>query len=685
MTYHSEIKTIFGLAAQVREHANVHLGNKGLAGCQHTFLEIAGNASDEALSGLCDLIQFYKFSDGSVGVRDNGSGVPLGWSDTLVNEDGTHGDWYWNRLFNMMYTSGKYDDDSMNSQLLAITDWDNFNPSDYPYLYTVGTHGVGATVTQFTSAWFEVTSYTGAEALQMRFEKGHPVGELKTTPSTEPRGTFVRWLPDSEVFTDTNITLSWIQDQALMSSIISGVTYEVIDPEGTVTRYEGSTPEEYFSSKTDGYSYRKAFHHDTDTYKGKPRALLCESEILVGSRFGEDRFWNNMVLVRAGVHGRAVNSVVASFFKTYFTSKGIKVLPEDYYNALTVYVFTKANHVDYQGQTKNELNSPYVGDAVEGNLTALLNNALAHQESWLMQALNLVESRALDRQRRKLSDADLKAVKSIMKPSKIVAGFTPSINYTKRRGDSELFIAEGESAASSVLQARNSQTQSVFALRGKPLNTYKATLRDAINNREISALAQIIGCGIESGDERTFDINKIRFSKIILASDADVDGFHIRNLLFLLFWRYFPELLYSGRVFIAETPRYAIKLTNGQMVFYRDDESFQDGCKTYTGQIAGTQRYKGLGEVDHTVLAETTIAPATRNLVQLIISPEDTEVIRTLEMMYGKDTLPRKEVILNQLNDAGYEGYTHFLNTLFQLEKAQLATLPPSSLEVLKV
>lgn len=666
-------------ADQVRNHPNIYLGSSGLSGCSHTVIEILANSNDEAADGYGDTIELSYTTEGTISVRDYGRGVPLDWNPDYLNAEGERaGAWMWDILFNTMYSSGKYEDSSVNEELLAISDWSKFDPSDYTYLFSVGTHGVGAKVTQFTSSFFEVTSFTGAEALTMRFEKGKPVyTELQRVPSSEPKGTLITWKPDDEVFTDTKIPVGFFRDLCKSFSFLSGITYVFTPPTGEVETYQGTTIEEYFrkSLGSDNFLSNHTLHHEVETLRGKPTALIADITVLVAPYFGQDRYFNNSVKLSGGVHADAVNTALSKFFARYI--QGIKVIPEDYISSFTLWVSTLCNQVDYRGQTKDSLENEYVYRGVFNNVTEVLDSAYAHQEPWLLKVLKSVETRAKERLSRKASQAEVRDIKRILKDTSRPSNFVSCSLYGKPRSADqvELFIPEGESATTSLILSRDASTQCMLPQKGKELNVYKSPAKRALENEYIRSLTQVLGTGIYTGDSSTFDIRKLKVGKIILASDADVDGWHIRNLNFLIFWKFFPELLFGGYIYIAETPRYSITYSDGTMEYFRDDTSFHAAMSEPKLPIKGTQRYKGLGEVNPEVLSTTTVNPATRNLVQIKVSPDDAYLPQALEILFGQDTEPRKGFIIDMTNPDGYEGFVESYKELQRKEKIAIDSL----------
>lgn len=686
MSSQQKLRTLFG-PAQVREQPNVMLGSTGLPGAQQCFLEIVANSLDEASSGYGDVIEVDVAEDGTVSIRDFGRGVPMDWDDTIENEDGSFGAWAWDRVFNTLYSSGKYDDSELNQELLNISDWGKFDASRYPYLYSVGTHGVGATATQFASAEFQATSYSGTEALTVSFREGFPVGgvdeALVRSASNEPRGTLVSYRPDPTVFTDVNVPVSWYRSLCEGFALISGVTFKFSSPDSQEV-FEGSDLKTYCDTNFPNNDGSHTFHHTVGYHKNQDWVLLCdvESYIIPTAEFQHDnRYYNNLLAVRGGVHDEAFYQAIGEFFQGYLSQRGIKPVPDDYAMALSSVIATKSNVVDYRGQTKDSLDNRHVYEAILDTLRTQLDALYANRVDWFMAVLDEVVKRASDRVNRVASVKEIREVKKATRSNELPSNFVSCLEYQAGRYHNvEIFLAEGESALGSICLGRDGNTQAILPLRGKGLNVYKASISKALANKEIMNILQVLGCGMETGDSSTFNINKLRCDKVIFASDADVDGFHIRNLLFLVFYKFFPQLLIEGKVFIAETPRYGI-VRNGYTEYCRDNEALEASLKD-NSNYSQIKRFKGLGEVDPAVLSETTLHPDTRNLIPLTINEDDMELVRALEVMYGQDTDARKRLLLDMIN-ADKGGSDRFAQRLRDFTQKETNARTDAELEVI--
>lgn len=669
---------------QVRSFPNVYLGSREISGVIQAWVEIMGNALDEATSGFGDRCIATVHEDNSYSIRDYGRGVPLGWNPEFVNSDGSKGQWGWWIVYNQLYSSGKYT--SNQDVLLKVTDWAKFDWRSIPYLFTVGMHGVGATAVQYTSEYFLVESYDGKQKSSMRFEVGQPVWEeLKVEPSDEPSGTLVRFKSDDLVFTDTVIPPHRIESMVKSMSMTSGVTMEFIDEaRGIHNVYPGSNVQEYIAAKTDSYSYEETFSHYRvkgnfifDQKKYTEKVQICVARVAIAERFEDDRFINNQIPVStySGVHYVATNDAIAEFFHSTLKGMGIAAKPEDYSNAFTVIVDTLVNDKGYRGQTKDSLDDEYILKSIYENLKKQLAKAYRLKESWVMSAVAKARKAATDRLSRTASTQDRKAVRDVVNRKLLPEKFTSCTNYeTGKYEDVELILTEGESAKTAASSARDATTQALYSLRGKMLNPFDITVKDAMSNTEISDIVNICGIGIAQNPD-DYDFSRRKVGKILIASDADDDGYHIRNLAFVILYMFMPDYLYEGRVYIAETPRHGVKLKNGEEVYCRTDEELQ--VLLDSGQVKphGVTRYKGLGQVNPDVLYKTTLNPSTRQLTRVMVSPEDVEVYRNLSMMYGKDAESRKSLVLDQVNPDGYDGYKARKQELVAAQSRRIAKI----------
>lgn len=676
-----EFKGKYG-ANQARSFPNIYLGSKSINGVIQAFVEIFGNSLDEATSGFGDRIYVSINEDNSYTIRDYGRGVPLGWNPDFLNEDGTRGQWNWHVVYNQLYSSGKY---GSNQELLHRVDaanmWDRFDWKKVPYLFTVGMHGVGATAVQQTSEYFEVTSYYDGQAHSMRFEAGYPVWEeLRVVPSPAPSGTEVTFLPDPLVFEETVIPPHRIDTMLKSTAITSGVTMIFENkPKGTREEYAGSSVDAYMAEHNSGdYSYRETFFKKKisgtfiiDDQRLDSKIQVCVARVAISPYFDTDRYVNNQIPVSSysGSHSSAVMDVVSDFFKRELSKRGIKVKPEDFGTSFTVFVDTLSNDKGYHGQTKDQMDNAYIYEAIAENLDAQLRAAVSSGAPWMKKILDRVYLAAQSRMSRASTKEEREAVRRVVNRKALPKKFTSCSAYERGHSEEvELWLVEGESAKVSVLDARLAESQALYSLRGKMLNPFNITVKEAMKNQEISDIVNIVGVGIAQNPE-DYDYRRRKVGKIVIASDADDDGYHIRNLAFLVIHQFMPDFLYEGKVFIAETPKYGVPAPNGEIVTAVDDVEYEELRKSRPElDYSRVERYKGLGQVDAEVLHRSVMNPATRNLTRVQVNPDDVEVYNSIRMMYGEDTEVRKSLVLDQFNPEGYAG---FLAMREDLQKAQ--------------
>jgi DNA gyrase, B subunit len=629
---------------RIRTRPESMLGSNGLDGAKHTVIEILGNATDEHLSGYGDKLDITLFEDGSIGIRDYGRGVPMGWNEK-------YNKWNYYLIYEELYAGSKYDD---NQEVLrSITDWSNFDFRDYPYLITVGLNGVGAAATQGTSEFCRVESYRDGVMTAMDYETGrHCYEEPIVEATNEPNGTFVRWKPDGRpkplgVFSDVKIPERWFRDLAYNQSFIGGfdVTY---NNQGNIIQFPKKTLLEALKEElgSDSCAYGKHFAHAVEDGE----ICVCEVEVAIGEKGQGTRFFHNKVAIRGGVHADALNTAEWQFFKDRGAERGVKIKTVDYAGSLSVLVSSLSNKVSYRGQTKDSLDNRYVFDCVEASITELLENEWAKGTPWLVEIVESVIEAAENRLAVDEMSKQLKSIAKAVKSQKASDKFKSCKTYGVDPARTEYFIVEGDSAGNAVKNGRDPVFQCLQKLKGKSLNLYKASIEKMLKNKEIADIVASIGCGIELNIEgyKTFDINSLKVGKIIFETDADIDGKHIRMLLFLIFWKLMPQLLYDGYVYIGETPLYIVNKVDGTSLFCYTEEELRDLQESDVA-IQNITRFKGLGEMNSEDLWNTTLNPETRKLTQIKISPNDLEIDSVLEILFGKSTDLRKKEILGTL------------------------------------
>lgn len=637
-------------ADRIRLAPAAMLGSNGLAGAKHTVHEIVGNMTDEKLSGYGDKADIYLYEDGSIAVRDYGRGVPLGWNSVEQN-------WNYFLIYEELFAGGKYEkNQDILKKIDAENSWGTFKIEDYPYLISIGLNGLGAAATQFSSEFFEVISFRDGKASKMKYEKGYHIwDELEITDTDEPNGTFIRWKPDIEVFTDVNIPAKWLEKLCLSLSYVAGfdVTFH---NKGIEKTFSASNIYDVMKDDTGHCIKVKNFTHTIDEVND---ICICDATVAIGPHGRGTEFYHNMVEVTGGSHSGAVNTALYMFFGDVGRDNGIRLKDSDYAGKFSFILSTLANKLSPKGQTKDSIDDGYVATClIEGMLDAL-REEYAKGTPWFMEVIEEVIQTAQNRMALAEMSKSLKEIEKTTKSVKLSDKFISCPAYDKHQyAGLECFIVEGDSAGGRAITARDSKYQCILQIRGKSLNLYKASIDKLIANREIQDFIAACGCGVELGIDgyKSFDIDKLRFEKIIIMADADVDGKHINMLEFLKVFKLCPELLYQGYVYIAVTPLYCITTRDDQLI-YCVDQAELDRKRAEIGEenIVAVDRFKGHGETTAEGLWNTSMNPETRTLKQIKIDRNDTDIYETLEVLFGKSTELRKRAILGEILGTDYD------------------------------
>lgn len=670
-------------ADRVRARPSSVIGSGNIDGAKHCFIEIAGNSLDEksaGFSGEFNELWIYYFKDNSVAIRDFGRGVPMGWNDKENH-------WNWHLIYDELYMGGKMSKYQKELAKLTDADWANFKSSDYPYLFAVGLNGIGGAATQYTSEFFEVKSYRDGVCTSKRFEHGIPiingkplnlfttiltVDQLKKLPveqekTSEPNGTYVHWKPDSIVFSGENdITDTFIRDFCKTISATANITCKFFNEKtGQTEVFESKTIRQYMEEsipEVQGIIATDTFMHtmlSQSMYEGDDQIMspiaVCELEVVIGFRkdipsYLARKCFHNSVATKTGCQYEAVKSAVGNFVRSQCGAN--KIIDADFESDIAIYVATKANITDNKSQTKDGINDLYIKSFIQQTIDTLLKveHAKGNQDlkNLVSLALKRSQARAMVAEAQQLNTA-IKKIAKVKAPEK----FIPCQNYLdKISQESEIWITEGDSAGGAVKNARNRITQAIFQIRGKGLNPLKATLQRILDNKEIQGLFSVLGCGMDLGNAKmanNFDISKLRFEKIVIATDADEDGYQIRVLVFVTLYKLAPRLITEGHVYVAETPRFMINLKDGTRVFAKNDVERDELKKQYSGKIASISRFKGLGEVPADILEETTVQGAGRNLVPIDCDMNNMDNHRFINALFGKDEGGERKAILSQL------------------------------------
>lgn len=656
--YNNESIDLLEGATRLRTRPESMLGSNGLAGAQHTVYEIIGNATDEKLAGYGDSLDVYRYSDGSIAVRDYGRGVPLGLN-TKYNK------WNYYLIYEELFAGGKYND---NQEVLRKIDeedsWDTFRLEDYPYLITIGLNGLGAAATQCTSEYCIVESYRADGAYRMEYEKGtHILDELKVLDNDKPHGTFVHWKPDARVFKDTNITANWLSKLCFTQSYLSGFDVRFYN-DGELTEYKKSSLLEVMQESVGKCFSTTSFTHTKDS---DGDICICQSEIVIGADGRTNEFFHNRVGVSGGVHSSSYSYAMSQFFSDVGRERGIKFRDSDYSGKFSVIISTLANKQSLHGQTKDSVDDPYIYDNLYSAIYKLLKQEYDKGTDWFMNIISKAESDARNRIAVAEMAKSLKDIERSTKKHKVSKKFSSCKSY--EAGDvakTEFFIVEGDSAGGKVDTSRDPSFQCFLAIRGKSLNVYKATIDKLLNNAEIKDMIGVLGCGVDLGIDgyQSFDISKLKVGKIVFLADADVDGKHITVLLFLIMLKLCPELLYQGYVYVAETPLYVILTRSNKQVYCMSYEEALQVKEELGAEYVKMDRFKGLGEADAKDLWDTTLNPETRRMRQIKIDRNDLEMYDVLEVLFGKSTDRRKRAILGNMLDVSFDDLMEEIDTV---------------------
>ena len=628
-TYKAEdIKILEGLDA-VRMRPGMYIGTTSVKGLHHILWEIVDNAVDEAANGFADKISIKLYKDGSASVEDNGRGIPT----DIHSKAGVSGVQV---VFTQLHAGGKFGDDNYN--------------------YSGGLHGVGASVTNALSEWLKVEVYNKT-IHQMEFhsyldeetgkiKSGVPKAPLKDTKvKTSKRGTFVRFMPDKRVFE----TIDFVPETILkrlkeIAFLNKNLTIEFYDEHTEFSRtyhYDGGLVD-FVKYLNEG----KSVLYDTPLYYLQEKdGIRVEVAIQHTNNYVDSLFSyvNNIPTGEGGMHETGFRSGLTRSLNDYARERNLlkekedNLLGDDFKEGLTAIVSVKMQNVQFEGQTKTKLGNPEARPAVEYVTVNELNELMRNKK--LAKTFDIIINKALSAAKVRLA---AKKAKEIARASKSIesqnlvgklaacSGRKPELN--------ELFIVEGDSAGGSAKQARVRQYQAILPLRGKPLNVEKKKLEQIIQNEEIRTIISALGTGIGAD----FDIEDLKYHKVIILSDADVDGSHIRAILLTFFFRYMRELINEGHVYIGMPPLYKVSKGNVEEYAYDDNELQQKIEKVGRGYTV--QRYKGLGEMDAGQLWETTMNPETRSMVQVTIE-DAAEAERLITVLMGDEVGERKKYI----------------------------------------
>ncbi len=625
------ITVLEGLEA-VRMRPGMYIGSVSRKGLNHLIYEIVDNAVDEHLAGFCDHIDVILEKDGSCTVEDNGRGIPVDLHKSGIPAARV--------VFTTLHAGGKFDDSV--------------------YKTSGGLHGVGSSVVNALSTYMDVEISREGSIFHDHYEKGMPTldlenGMLPILGKSRRSGTKINFLPDPSIFDRTDFNedevMSRMHETAYLNPKLS-IHFED-------RRKEELLVEDYH--EPDGIiGFVKELNknaevlHDVIYYSGDAEGIHVDAAFQYTNDFHENilGFCNNIYNAEGGTHLTGFKTVFTSVINSY--AREIGVLKEkdanftgsDIRNGMTAVISIKHPDPRFEGQTKTKLDNQDATKAVSKVTGDEIQLYFDKHLETLKKVIECAEKAA------KIRKTEEKAKTNLLTKQKFSFDSNGKLANCESRDASkcEIFIVEGDSAGGSAKMARNRLYQAILPIRGKILNVEKASIDRVLANAEIKTMINAFGCGFSEGYGNDFDITKLRYDKIIIMADADVDGAHISTLLLTLFYRFMPELIYEGHVYIAMPPLYKTQPAKGKEEYLYDDRALEKYRKTHTGKFT-LQRYKGLGEMSADQLWETTLDPARRKLKKVEI--EDARMASDVtSLLMGNDVPPRKEFIYKHANDA---------------------------------
>ncbi len=631
-TYDADsIAVLEGLEA-VRKRPGMYIGSVSTKGLNHLVYEIVDNAVDEHLAGYCDLIEVYLEKDGSATVIDNGRGVPVGMHQKGIPAARV--------VYTTLHAGGKFDDSS--------------------YKTSGGLHGVGSSVVNALSTYMDVEISRDGAIHHDRYKRGVPAvklenGLLPIIGKTKKTGTKVNFLPDDTIFEKTKFKAEEIKSR-LHETAYLNPTLTIIfeDRRGTEVEREVFHEEDGILGFIRDLNQKDEVMHEPIYFKGQAEGIEVEAVVQYVNEFHENvlGFCNNIYNAEGGTHLTGFKTTFTTVMNQYARELGIlkekdaNFTGADIRNGMTAIVSIKHPDPRFEGQTKTKLDNP---DAAKAT-SKVTNDEIIHYFDRNLETLKKVLSCA--EKAAKIRKTEEKAKTNLLTKQKYSFDSNGKLANCESRDPSkcEIFIVEGDSAGGSAKTARDRMYQAILPIRGKILNVEKASIDKVLANAEIKTMINAFGCGFSEGYGNDFDISKLRYDKIVIMTDADVDGAHISTLLLTLFYRFMPELIFEGHVYLAMPPLYKAMPKSGEEEYLYDDKELEKYRKRVTVPFT-LQRYKGLGEMDAGQLWETTLNPQTRVMKRVEI--EDARMASAVtELLMGTEVPPRRAFIYENANDA---------------------------------
>ncbi len=647
-TYDNDSISSLKGADRVRKRPGVIFGSDGLEGCEHAVFEILSNAIDEARGGHGKLITVTRFLDRSVQVEDMGRGCPVDWNEK-------EGRYNWELVFCELYAGGKYDNENSEN-----------------YEFSLGLNGLGSCATQYASRYMDVTVYREGKEYRLHFERGEIVGQLESTELTTNKkrtGTTIRWLPDLEVFTDIAVPLEYYQDVMKRQAVVNaGVTFrlrnetapgkfetqEFLYENGIADYIRELAGEDSLTEPVFWEAERRGRDRaDKPEYKVKLSVALCFSNRVALC----EHYHNSSFLEHGGSPEKATRSAMVSAIDKYlrdnnkYTRGESKITFPDVQDCLILVSNNFSTQTSYENQTKKAITNKFIQEAMTEFLRSrmeiyFIENKEAAEK---IAAQVLINKRSRETAERTRINQKKKLTEKIDIANRVQKFVDCRTKDVERR---EIYIVEGDSALGACKQSRDAEFQGLMPVRGKILNCLKADYPRIFKSDVITDLMKVLGCGVEvSGkavkDLNQFDLSNLRWSKVVICTDGDVDGFQIRTLILTMLYRLCPTLIREGYVYIAETPLFEItcKEKSGEKTWFAYSEKEKaDILKKLEGKKVNVQRSKGLGENDPEMMWMTTMSPETRRLIRVL--PEDAEeTARVFDLLLGDNLSGRKDYI----------------------------------------
>ena len=630
--YNADSITVLEGLEAVRKRPGMYIGGVGTKGLNHLIYEIVDNAVDEHLAGFCSTIWVTLEADGSCTIKDSGRGIPVEMHKKGVSAERV--------VLSTLHAGGKFDNEA--------------------YKTSGGLHGVGSSVVNALSAHMDVKIYRNGFIHHDAYERGIPTVELENgllpvLGKTRQTGTEINFLPDDEIFEKTRFKADWLKSRLHETAYLNpGLTIYYKNARANekeeITYHEPEGIIAYVKELNRG----KTVIHEPVYFKKEIDKIEVEVAFQFVDAFEENilGFCNNIFTQEGGTHLVGFKTRFTQLINSYARELGIlkekdpNFTGADTRNGMTAIVAVKHPDPIFEGQTKTKLASADATKAVFTISGDLLQHYFDRNLETLKAIIGCVEKSA------KIRKAEEKAKTNMLTKSKFSFDSNGKLANCESRDAElcEIFIVEGDSAGGSAKTARNRKYQAILPIRGKILNVEKASMDKVLANAEIKTMINTFGCGFSEGYGNDFDITKLKYNKIILMTDADVDGSHIDTLLLTFLYRFMPELIYNGHVYIAMPPLYKVIPSRGQEMYLYDDKELERYRKSHTGDFR-LQRYKGLGEMDPEQLWETTLDPERRVLKRVEI--EDARMASEVtEMLMGSEVPPRRQFIYDHANEA---------------------------------